>query len=239
MTDSACAVYIYYADRRSLSEQTVAALVTAEDRLRVTPTMHARRRTEYLAGRALLRHALGACTGRDGASFRIEVAAYGKPECVAGPAISVSHSGDVVVCAVADRAIGDLGIDVETGHPREVDEIAERFFTPTEARWVAAEPEARFPMLWVLKEAYLKALGSGLAGGLSSLECQIEPPAVVARTADGAAVPQLVLLAGQGGCYVGIAALGGSSRVEPIVRRFAVGDGADALGPLQLIARSE
>ena len=52
-------------------------------------------------------------------------------------------------------------------------------------------------MLWVLKEAYLKALGSGLAGGLSSLECRIEPPAVVARTADGAAVPQLALLAGQ------------------------------------------
>ena len=93
-------------------------------------------------------------------------------------------------------------------------------------------------MLWVLKEAYLKALGSGLAGGLSSLECQIEPPAVVARTADGAAVPRLALLAGQG-CYVGIAPLGGSSLVEPIVRRFADGDGADALGPLRLIAKTE
>ncbi len=115
--------------------------------------------------------------------------------------------------------------------------IAERFFTATEARWVAAEPEPRFRMLWVLKEAYLKALGSGLAGGLSSLECQIEPPAVVARTADGAAVPRLVLLAGQG-CYVGIALLGGSPLVEPIVRRFADGS-ADALGPLRLIAKSE
>jgi len=237
VTDSACAVYVYYADRRSLSEQTVASLVTAEDRLRVTPTMHVRRRTEYLAGRALLRHALGAYTEKDAASFRIEVASNGKPECVGGPAISVSHSGDAIVCAVADRAIGDLGIDVEMGAVREVDLIAERFFTPAEARWVAAEPEPRFRRLWVLKEAYLKALGSGLAGGLSSLECRIEPPAVVAHAADGAAVPALALLAGQD-CYVGIAALGGSSPVEPIVRRFAVGDGADALGPLRLIARS-
>ena len=93
-------------------------------------------------------------------------------------------------------------------------------------------------MLWVLKEAYLKALGSGLAGGLSSLECRIEPPAVVAHTADGAAVPGSRCSLAKC-CYVGIAALGGSSLVEPIVRRFAVGDGADALGPLRLIARSE
>ncbi len=93
-------------------------------------------------------------------------------------------------------------------------------------------------MLWVLKEAYLKALGSGLAGGLSSLECRIEPPAVVARSGRrrrGAARSRCSLAQD---CYVGVAALGGSSLVEPIVRRFAVGDGADALGPLRLIARS-
>jgi phosphopantetheinyl transferase len=53
--------------------------------------------------------------------------------------------------------------------------MAQRYFTPAEARWLAGDPEPRVRMLWVLKEAYLKALGVGLAERLSSLECRVEP----------------------------------------------------------------
>ena len=227
------AVELYYADRRTLEGAAVAALVTAEDRQRVVATMHARRSAEYLAGRALLRHALAHHTGRHAASFRIETTSDGKPHCADGPALSVAHSGDVVVCALAD--FGPLGVDVETGTPRELAAVAERFFTATEARWLAAEPERRFRMLWVLKEAYLKALGVGLAGGLSSLECRIEPPAIVARTADGAALPQLALLRGNG-CHVGVASLA-AARLELETQHVALDGSADAVG-LELLART-
>jgi 4'-phosphopantetheinyl transferase len=225
-------VHLYYADRRALADAAVEALVTADDRKRVTATMHARRSAEYLAGRALLRHALACHTGRSAASFRIETSPDGKPFCARGPALSVSHSGDILVCAVAES--GAIGVDVETGAPRAVAAVAQRYFTADEARWVAADPVPRFRRLWVLKEAYLKALGVGLAGGLSSLECRIEPPTVVARTAEGLAAPQLALLQGND-CSVGVALLA-AAPLELQARHAALGDGADAVGPLELLA---
>ena len=33
-------------------------------------------------------------------------------------------------------------------------------------------------MLWVLKEAYVKALGRGIFDGLNGLQCVIEPPQI-------------------------------------------------------------
>ena len=232
MTGAARVVHVYYADRRALADEAVAALVTADDRQRVTATMHARRSAEYLAGRALLRHALARHTGRSPASFRIETSDDGKPRCADGPAVSVSHSGNIVVCALAD--VGAVGVDVETGTPRALITVAERYFTADEARWVAADPVPRFRMLWVLKEAYLKALGVGLAGGLRSLECRIEPPTVAARTADGSATPQLALLQSNG-CCIGVASLV-TTRIDVRTQHAAFGGGADSVGPLEMVA---
>ena len=91
-----------------------------------------------------------------------------------------------------------MGVDVETGHARATQDIAERFFTPAEVRWLAEDSAPRFRLLWVLKEAYLKAVGVGITGGLDSLDCRIEPPLIVARTVKGAA-PQLALAQPAGG----------------------------------------
>lgn len=236
MTAAASAVRVFYADGRSLTEEMAAALVTAEDRQRLDTAMSPRRRAEYLLGRALLRHALERFTGCAAASFRIRARPDGKPECESGPAISLSHSGELAACAVAEH--GAVGIDVETRRPHtELDVIAERYFTAAEARWIAADPDARFRMLWVLKEAYLKALGLGLAGGLARLECRIEPPAIVASVADSGAVPRLKLWSGQG-CYVGLAVTA-SPPLTVSIERFAPAAGADTFGPLAAIAASD
>jgi phosphopantetheinyl transferase len=233
VTGAASAIRIHYADRRAVPDEVVDAFVTPADRQRVSREMHARRRSEYLAGRALLRYALARHTGRDAASLTIRVTADGKPECVDGPAVSVSHSGELVCCAVAER--GSVGVDVETGQRRTpVTAIAERYFTAEEARWLAADPELRFRMLWVLKEAYLKALGVGLKGGIGTLECRIEPPAIVAQVAHGAAAPQLKLWAGNA-CHLGVAAVGGR-KCEVGIERWAPDGGPDAFGPLVAVA---
>ena len=232
MTNAAPAVHVYYADQRALSGDAVAALVTGEDRARLTPAMAERRRAEHLAGRALLRHAIADRTGRSPAALALTITAAGKPECVGGPHVSVSHSGSLVVCAVADVAVG---VDVETRPPRDIEAVAQRYFTAAEARWLAADPPARFPMLWVLKEAYLKALGVGLAGGLDSLECRLEPPAIAARAAHGAAAPQLVLLGGEG-VFVGVAALAERGPIAVEVHGFSADAPAGAHAALEIIA---
>jgi len=236
VTGAARAIRIYYTDRRALPDEIVAALVTQEDRQRLAPQMHARRRGEYLAGRALLRHALARYMGRDAASLTIRVTPDGKPECVDGPAVSVSHSGDLVVCAVAER--GAVGIDVETGPRRApVAAIADRYFTPAEAHWLSSDPERRFRMLWVLKEAYLKALGVGLAGGITALECRIEPPAIMARLTRGGDTPGLALWEGQA-CHLGIAAVGVLA-CETAIERWSPANEPDAFGPFVAVARTE
>lgn len=90
--------------------------------------------------------------------------AQGKPYLPDRPAVhfSLSHSGELVLCALADA---EIGCDVET--PRKVDlALASRFFHPEEAAWLSSLPgkeqEAAFLRLWTLKESYGKALGLGL-----------------------------------------------------------------------------
>ncbi len=229
----ASSLHLYYADRRDLTEALVVTLVTPADQQRCMALTHPRRRAECLAGRALLRHALEQFTGRSGLSHELRLTPEGKPECVNGPAISLSHSGDFLVCAVVSG--GSIGVDVETRKPRApAIELATQYFSPFEVAWIEADPDRRFQMLWVLKEAYLKALGVGLAGGLGSLECRIEPPRIEARVAGGAAAPNLGLYSGRG-CYVGVAWLGEARHAISIESWLPAG-AVDTLGPFHEIA---
>jgi 4'-phosphopantetheinyl transferase len=226
-------LHLYYADRRHLADELVAAFVTAADRERCAAAAHPRRRNECLAGRALLRHALERFTGRSAASHELRATPEGKPEWGAGPTIRPSHSGEIVVCAVAGG--GAIGVDVEIRKARtSATTVAARYFSRFEAQWIEADPDRRFPMLWVLKEAYLKALGVGLAGGLSSLECRIEPPSIEARVAADAVAPNLRLYSGRG-CFLSVAWLGEPRRVISVASWLPTG-AEDAFGPFEMMA---
>jgi phosphopantetheinyl transferase len=81
---------------------------------------------------------------------------------------SASSSGGLAALAVAPWRVG---LDIEQRRePRRWQGIARRRYTGEEQRAVAGSPD-RFLEFWTLKEAYLKALGVGLAGGLRSLDC--------------------------------------------------------------------
>ena len=158
--------------------------VLPEDSGRLPRTVSRRRRQQYLCGRHLLRVTLERWTGERAVSHRISELETGKPVCVDGPAVNLSHSGNRVVCAVAGS--GDIGIDLE--QPRESrsrSKIARAFFSREEADWLDTQPNSRFYMLWVLKEAYSKAVGCGLSG-LNRLRCTVLPPAIEATVSDGA-----------------------------------------------------
>ena len=149
------------------------------------------RQQEYLCGRALLRTVLEQFTGEPASSHEITTDGKGKPFCVDGPAISLAHSGDLVVCAVTDQ--GQIGVDVEIpDRRRNTARIANEYFAADEARWLSSQPADRFYMLWVLKESWLKAEGTGIAGGLDRLRCVVRPPKIEARISDDA-TPKLSL----------------------------------------------
>ena len=92
----------------------------------------------------------------------------GKPMLVSGQVeFSLSHSGEWVVCAVSSQPVG---VDVEL--PRCTLATARRFFAPEEVAMVEALPKAdqadALLRLWTAKEAFTKALGTGLKQGLDS-----------------------------------------------------------------------
>jgi 4'-phosphopantetheinyl transferase len=218
---------VYVADARAFDAAQIDALVTPEDRERLARLGRPRRRAEYLAGRALLRFALERSTGRSARSHRLTVRPGGKPECVGGPAISVSHSGALVACATACG--GEIGIDVQRRlEGRSTAALAHRHYRAAEIDWLRAAPAGAFYMLWALKEAYLKALGCSLFGGLDRLECRVVPPRIDAR----ADAPAHLALYSVGDAFVGIAITGctppririeSAPAVSPPIRLIATG----------------
>lgn len=151
----------------------------------IPPERHRRARAFVKAEdahRCLLAHlllvkSLEAETGLTGTHMRIEPAEKGKPVVAGYPGIhfNLSHSGDMVVCAVDSFPIG---VDVEK--IREIDpDVAQSCFTTSEQTYLTEQPRMfleRFYQLWTLKESYLKALGTGLSRNPLSVEMTTTTP---------------------------------------------------------------
>lgn len=73
--------------------------------------------------------------------------------------ISVSHSGEYFVCAVADIPIG---IDVQKTQKANMERISRRYFSPPERAYIEEHGEKGFFTIWTRKEAYSKYTGLGL-----------------------------------------------------------------------------
>jgi len=155
--------------------------ILADDELERAEALHRPRgRLTYLVARALVRFALSAHAGVPPRAWRFRRAPHGKPE-LAGPeggvglCFSLSHTDGLIACLVARV---EVGVDAERLRRRvPVMPLARRFFTAAEMRNLQEVPGAhrreRFLRLWTLKEAYLKARGLGLAGGLDVLSTHV------------------------------------------------------------------
>ena len=154
------------------------ATLSEEERRRAARFIVAGDRRDFIAAHLLTRRALTAMAGRSPQEWEFVASASGKPAVVASQAgappllFNLSHTRGLVACAVT-RA-GEVGIDVERAD-RTVDSraIAARYFAAAEVSELESLPvverRRRFVELWSLKEACFKAVGSGLAGGLSAV----------------------------------------------------------------------
>jgi phosphopantetheinyl transferase len=146
-----------------------AEWLTDTDRLYVAnrvPTVAA----ASLAARAALRALLAHATGRR--DWIVDHDTAGKPfvhtgDNIAGPAVSVSHSGDMAAVAVGPTGIR-LGIDIERHRARDVLlPIAKRWFGPGEIAAVESAGAIAFYRIWTAREALGKAIGTGLEAALT------------------------------------------------------------------------
>jgi 4'-phosphopantetheinyl transferase len=139
----------------------LARLLSAAERERAESFRFDRHRARYIVGRGRLRQLLAAYTGREPTRLELREGPNGKPE-LGKDALrfNVSHCEGLALCAIARREVGvDLELVERPRRPRWP-EIAARFFHPDEQRVVSGWVD--FLRIWTLKEACLKALGSGL-----------------------------------------------------------------------------
>ncbi len=153
-------------------------------------------RAHFTAGRGMLRVLLGRYLDRDPAALRFRYNLQGKPALAdsAGDVLrfNLAHSHGIAVYAVARQR--EVGIDVERVRPEVAgDDIAERYFSPRELAALRSLPTEQrleaFFHCWTRKEAYIKAVGKGLALPLDSFDVSVTPEeaAVLEARHEGAA----------------------------------------------------
>ena len=164
------------------NERRFSALMSDDEREREQRFLVESARRLHVLARGLQREVLSSyLPGTTPRELRFISGATGRPALAppfdaSGLVFNLAHTRGLVVLAVTRGAA--LGIDTEIYKEKVPLAVARRFFSPVEADALEALPgdaqSRRFLRLWTLKESYLKAEGSGLAGGLSSMTFRID-----------------------------------------------------------------
>ena len=156
-------------------------LLSEEERRRAAAFYFEEDRRRFMMARAVLRELLGSYLHIAPAALRFAVHAYGKPQ-LAHPRdfremhFNVTHSHGLALYAMArDRAVG---VDVEQVRAEfPYADIAAQFFSSDENAVLDTMPACRrseqFFIYWTCKEAYLKAIGTGLGFPLESIHVDV------------------------------------------------------------------
>ena len=140
-------------------------------------------RNHYVAARGMMRDVLGRYLGTSPQSLAFTYAAHGKPSLAApwhetGLQFNLAHSHGAAILAVARGE--SVGVDIEQIRPMpNAGALMERFFAKEEINeWKSLPDEQRLEAFfrgWTRKEAYLKAIGSGLSFPLDRFCISLDP----------------------------------------------------------------
>ncbi|MGR8980970.1 MAG: 4'-phosphopantetheinyl transferase family protein [Gammaproteobacteria bacterium] len=139
---------------------------------------NAARRVRYVAAHGYLRNLLSETVDEAPQKLRILKNEYGKPFLADYPkiAFNLSHSANFLIIAIGRDC--RLGIDIEVCKPRaNFPALVQKCFGDIEAAWWNSLPESEkireFYRFWTRKEAFVKAVGRGIALGLN--RCIVNP----------------------------------------------------------------
>lgn len=171
------------------------AVLSAEEQQRVDRFRFPKDRHHFVVSHGVLRILLGRYLAMPPQDIAFDFNQYGKPALSHSPGdqslrFNLSHSGKLALYAFARHR--DVGIDVEWIGRRldQPEQIAERFFSPTENDVFRRLPEHQkrqgFFNCWTRKEAYIKARGRGLSLPLDQFDVTLRPgdPARLLATRD-------------------------------------------------------
>jgi 4'-phosphopantetheinyl transferase len=160
--------------------QTLATLLSPDERQRAASFHAPAHRQKFEVSRGVLRLLLGRYLGTGPHLVEFEYGAHGKPalkEPRGHLEFNVAHSGEMAIYAVGAL---EVGIDIEQiRHLPDLMSVARRFFSAAETIDLASlSGDSRiraFHNCWARKEAYIKALGTGLSLPLESFRVSLLP----------------------------------------------------------------
>lgn len=121
-----------------------------------------------LMGRMLVQH-YEISEGRDFSWKNWRYGSFGKPNLEGDTYFNISHSGSIVGVAFAED---ELGLDIEQHASVEVNKIS-KFLHPLEREFIEKSDDQISSLfyVWTRKEAFLKAIGTGLQERLTETNC--------------------------------------------------------------------
>ena len=157
-------------------ETAALAWLDEREQARLESFVHPRPRRQFILCRASLRAELCLALDCSNSELSIGISTYGKPHALVGGhpasiAFNVSHSGRHGLIAFSPE--GRIGVDVEERSARrDIDDDIRLLFSPDErARLNSTEGHRQLELfwsLWTMKEALLKASGTGMARDTAS-----------------------------------------------------------------------
>jgi 4'-phosphopantetheinyl transferase len=188
-------------------------IVSAEERVRAERFRHAADRRSYLCAHAALRVLLGGERQLPFEARSFASGSHGKPFLPESAArFNLSRSGTRALIGICRD--GEIGVDIDRVDRRDaIHDVARSSFSDVERAWIAAAEgehgrQRRFLRLWVIREALVKATGSGLSRSMADIAISIdgdvpslagedawelvEPPETVSDHLDGCAAAVVV-----------------------------------------------
>jgi 4'-phosphopantetheinyl transferase len=176
-------VWRLHLDLEARIVERLAGLLSDDERARARRYRFQRDATRFVVSRAALRTALADCLGGEPGLIDIRYEPHGKPELAppfdrSGLKFNVSHSDGVGLIAVTRGR--RVGVDIERLRPLpDLDALAGRVFSRAEQQTLCRLPPAErlegFFRCWTLKEAYIKAIGTGFAGSPTRFTVSLAP----------------------------------------------------------------
>jgi 4'-phosphopantetheinyl transferase len=176
-------------------EAHLSGYLSPDEKERAERFVFPRDRDRFVAGRAFLRLLLAQYLGVEPQALRFRYGPNGKPALADERSdlhFNLAHSGPLAMCALARGS--ELGVDLERLRPLpDAEGVVRSAFSPREAARFRSLPETArlraFYEGWTRKEAFLKALGHGLARPLDSFDVTLgpgEPPRLLRTLGDPA-----------------------------------------------------
>ncbi len=185
-------------DPPSQAVEALSRLLSPDEQERAARFRFDIHRRRYAVGRGALRRLLGRELGLAPEAVSFAYGPRGKPflaarHAASGLQFNLSNSEELALVGFLHGR--EVGVDVEFLKPMpDAEEIGERFFSIPERhvlhRVPQLEKEIAFFNAWTRKEAYLKAVGEGLAVALDSFDVTLapgEPARMLALNGDAAA----------------------------------------------------